>query len=246
MRSLDRVEPSILLVGDVDYGPLEPADGERDTARAAFDRLPFTADEVSKIAAEFEASLDAEPRHRKLLTRREATKEAFVEYAVGRRYLHVATHGWIAPDGDDAGGVATLSLAPLARCGIALAGAEGGRGPDGRRPGILTAEHLAGLDLRECELAVLSACRTNVGLRTGGQSVQSLQTALHSAGVRNAVTSLWHVPDSLTEELMVRFYRNLWRERMTPRQALWAAKTWLREEHGAQVRHWAAWVLTSQ
>ena len=53
-------------------------------------------------------------------------------------------------------------------------------------PGILTAEELATFDLRNCELAVLSACETNVGIRRAGQGIQSLQTALHAAGARTS------------------------------------------------------------
>ena len=46
---------------------------------------------------------------------------------------------------------------------------------------------------------------------------------------------------------MVRFYRNLWgKPKMEPADALWEAKTWLRNERHAGLEHWAAWVLTSQ
>ena len=58
------------------------------------------------------------------------------------------------------------------------------------------------LDLSNCELAVLSACETNVGIRRAGQGIQSLQGALHAAGARTAITSLWKVDDRPTRELM--------------------------------------------
>ena len=134
-------------------------------------------------------------------------------------------------------------LSPMILCGLAFAGANRGRDELGRVPGILTAEELAGLDLSACELAVLSACETNVGIRSAGVGIQSLKTALHAAGVRTAVTSLWKVDDGATRKLMELFYTYLWMDRMPKAKALWKAKQVLRDE-GHPVRDWAAWVLS--
>jgi len=134
-------------------------------------------------------------------------------------------------------------MSPLALCGIALAGANRGADARGRVPGILTAEELAGMDLRKCELAVLSACDTNVGILRAGLGIASLQSALHAAGARTAITSLWKIPDERTRELMVDFYRRLWIERKPAAVALWESKGALRAK-GAPPREWAAWVLT--
>ena len=110
-------------------------------------------------------------------------------------------------------------------------------------PGILTAEEFATLDLSNCELAVLSACETNVGIRRAGQGIQSLQTALHAAGARAAITSLWKVDDAATRRLFELFYTKLWKERLGKADALWQAKMALRRE-GRPTRDWAGWVLT--
>src|SRR5262249_57153740 len=93
-----------------------------------------------------------------------------------------------------------------------------------RVPGILTAEELASFDLSHCELAVLSACETNVGTRRAGQGIQSLQTALHAAGARSAITSLWKVDDAATQRLFELFYTKLWREKLRKSEALWQAQ----------------------
>jgi len=134
-------------------------------------------------------------------------------------------------------------LAPMTLCGLALAGANNGRDSLGRVPGILTAEELCSLDLSQCELAVLSACETNVGIRRAGQGIQSLQSALYAAGARTSITSLWKVDDAATRRLFESFYRSLWIKKMGKADSLWRAKMALRDQ-GYAVRDWAGWALT--
>jgi len=112
----------------------------------------------------------------------------------------------------------------------------------GRRPGILTAEELSALDLSACALAVLSACETNVGIRAAVQGLQSLRTALHSAGVRTSITSLWRVDDAAASELFARFYQLVWVEKRPVAEALWDAKMELRAR-GRPACDWAGWML---
>ena len=122
-------------------------------------------------------------------------------------------------------------------------GANNGRDSLGRVPGIMTAEELMGIDLSACELAVLSACDTNVGIRRAGQGIQSLQSALHAAGVRTSITSLWKVDDAATRKLMELFYTYLWVEKLPKAEALWRAKCDLRAGRHP-LKDWAAWVLS--
>ena len=124
----------------------------------------------------------------------------------------------------------------MMKAGIAAAGAVAA-------PGILTAEELAGLDLSHCELAVLSACDTNAGTRRAGLGIQSLQSAVHAAGARTAITSLWRVDDAATRRLMERFYTLLWKEHLTPGEALWRAKLAARAANEPPAA-WAGWVLS--
>ena len=170
--------------------------------------------------------------------------------AVSRaRFLHIATHGWFVPQVTSARrqrvwdqSQLVAELAPDALCGLALAGANGD-GALGRGSGTLSAEELAGWDLSSCELAVLSACESHAGLRTAGQGVRSLHTALHSAGARAVITSLWRIDDALAERFMRAFYTELWRERRTQSEALARAKAVMRSE-GHGTRAWAGWILT--
>ncbi len=221
-------------------------------APARFEPLFFTGAEAERVKLLFEA---AEMGASLVLTGEGATKAAFHEHAPGKRFVHVATHGWFAemeldePEEDELPSMRwglderVRAFSPLSYCGLAFAGANRGRDSLGRVPGIMTAEELAGVDLSACELAVLSACETNVGLRSAGMGIESLQSALHAAGARTAITSLWKVDDSATRKLMELFYTYLWVEKLPKAEALWRAKRDLRAA-GAPLRHWAAWVLS--
>ena len=230
-----------------------------------FEPLTYTAAEARGIASLFEEAFDDGA---KVLEKSHASREAFAALAPKARYVHLATHGWFAPESIPASTDAEslerkLDLgAPLSReeqvrgtspmllCGLALAGANLRKDELGHIPGLITAEEIASFDLHECELAVLSACDTNVGVRRAGQGVESLQKALHMAGARTVITSLWKVPDQATSELMLDFYRRIWIEKKPKARALWEAKMALRAKKDAQgkplysTRDWAAWVLT--
>ena len=266
------LEGELLALGGIDFdagGDDAPGDslslatpplaGVRGRARTRFGGLLQTRFEVEALLALHDSLTGAQGA---LLTGEEATKRALFELAPGARYLHLATHGWFAddvfPSALEDRGASSLAAADFARaegtrqvfapatlCGLALAGANRGLNDLGKVPGILTAEELAALDLSNCELAVLSACETNVGVRRAGQGIQSLQSALHTAGARTAITSLWKVDDAYTRRLMERFYTNMWGAGMGKSEALWAAKMSLRDE-GARLRHWAAWVLSGE
>ena len=240
-------------------GSITEGAGERGTTRSAFPerfrKLRQARYEAEATADIFEEAFEIEGS---LLQGKDTTKAALFEAAAGKRYLHLATHGWFAPESvrstEDARpegkGFARMGiedrvtgLAPMTLCGLALAGANNGRDSLGRVPGILTAEELCSLDLSQCELAVLSACETNVGIRRAGQGIQSLQSALYAAGARTSITSLWKVDDAATRRLMEAFYDNLWVQGMGKAEALWQAKQTMRDE-GDPPAHWAGWVLT--
>jgi tetratricopeptide (TPR) repeat protein/CHAT domain-containing protein len=149
------------------------------------------------------------------------------------RALHVATHGFFLPDqppdlnavgrnlellGGSAGpGLGRLTgpgmESPMLRSGLALAGANaflrGAALPPEAEDGLLTAEDVAGLDLLDTELVVLSACETGLGAIHFGEGVLGLRRAFIVAGARTLVLSLWKVPDLATAFVMDRLYDNL-------------------------------------
>jgi CHAT domain-containing protein len=97
---------------------------------------------------------------------------------------------------------------PLLLSGLVLSGAN--QHPEN---GILTALEVSNLDLRGCELVVLSACETGLGTIESGEGLLGLQRAFHLAGARTVVASLWSVSDPATSVLMEQFYKNLWSEK---------------------------------
>ena len=72
--------------------------------------------------------------------------------------------------------------------------------------GIITAEEIAMLDLRNTELVVLSACETAIGVNLQ-EGFGGLVRAFKNAGVKSVLASLWKVPDDATAKLMTSFYK---------------------------------------
>ncbi len=97
--------PSLLLVGDVDFGATPGASDVRVVSRAAarpragawarFDPLPATRDEIREV---HHAIKQVEPDAPVLvLSRGQATEQALRQQAPRHRYLHLATHGFFSP-----------------------------------------------------------------------------------------------------------------------------------------------------
>ncbi len=242
-----RESTGLLTVGGVDYGAvsdIKPADRAAGIQIAAKERvifppLPGTDIEARRGRDLFEKAFPKDSAT--LLTGAEAHKgRVKEECGKGRRYLHLATHGffespariallragvqevgmeelaWSSQQDDE------TALAPLLRSGLVLAGAN--RTSRAEEPagddGILTAEEVAALDLRGMELVVLSACDTALGKLQAGEGVLGLQRAFHGAGARAVAASLWKVDDAATSVLMEEFFSNLWQKKLTRLEAL--------------------------
>lgn len=211
-----------LLVGDVDYGvtnrtreqanPLRSSDRDRPP-------LPGTREEIAELRAVYrDAGMEVEALL--ILEGHEATEGRVKKEIAGRRFIHLATHGFFEPVGMRAafdliqGGSEEQNVAaflPGLQSGILLAGANlppAEAGEDAR----LTAEEVAWLDLTGCDLVVLSACDTALGTVAEGENLIGLRRALHLAGARTTISSCWKIADDETAGLMRRFYDLLWIE----------------------------------
>ena len=99
--------PSLLLVGDVDYGGDPGAGPDRGASRSAavgtragllpdFPKLPATGDEIASIGRDFKLHFrGAQPDE---LSGDLATEAAVRAAASTHRFLHLATHGYFAPE----------------------------------------------------------------------------------------------------------------------------------------------------
>ncbi len=245
---------ALVAFGGIDYAATATDQLARESVDGGYAPLPGARAEVAALAEAFEGSTPGAEAIVRADDR--ATKVALFELAPRARYLHVATHGFFIPeDTESIGGGSeqralatargTSALSPLALCGLALAGANLPAGATGTRVGIATAEELIQLDLSGCALAVLSACDTSIGVRRAGQGYASLRAALHGAGAKHVLTSLWKVGDTATRDLMTDFYRRLWRTSIDPHRALWQARMEARRQ-GAPFRDFAGWVLVGK
>ncbi|MBK9190676.1 MAG: CHAT domain-containing protein [Crocinitomicaceae bacterium] len=196
-----------------------------------------------------------------------ASEEIFKEKISSTSIVHIATHGFFFPDPEQVKeemktnseqseeeikfrgttNYANWSFVnnknPLMRSGIVLANANDvwqrdplAEGEDG----ILTAQEVSNLDLRNTKLVVLSACETGLGDIKGSEGVYGLQRAFRMAGVKYLIMSLWQVPDKETSEFMILFYKNLIKEKDIP-TAFQKTQKVMREKYDPY--YWGAFVL---
>ena len=177
-----------------------------------FEDLPGSRAEIQDIAKIWGNQNDV-----LMLSGRAATKTALTDSIVGRKVVHLATHGFFLGSGCEptmprtrgVGGVVTAKAVPtdnpLLLAGLALAGVNM-LSRTNQANGILNAEEIAGLNLQGTEWAVLSACDTGLGQITVGEGVFGLRRALQIAGVRTIIMSLWSVEDRSTRDWMKALY----------------------------------------
>lgn len=184
--------------------------------------------------------------------------------------LHLATHGFFLPEDATAGGgninprmagasrASIVLLNPMQRSGLALAGAKNtldawkqGLAPPPENDGILSAQEVGSLNLRNTWLVVLSACDTGIGEARSGEGVLGLRRGFVQAGAQNLLMTLWPISDKWSVEIMKAFYEKAMVSGDAPQamadvQAEWLAK--LRKEKGALLaaRIAGPFVLTSR
>lgn len=146
--------------------------------------------------------------------------------------LHIATHGLVDDISDDA--------SAMNGCRLALAGANKYFGFE-NEGGFVSAAEIAGMNLRDCRLAVLSACETAAG-RVGNDGVFGLQRGFKNAGVRTMMMTLKPVYDSATADLMTEFYRNL-ADGRSALESLRKAQASLRGKPSVSPDDWTSFIL---
>lgn len=187
-----------------------------DATRKGWKYLPGTEKEISQISD----ILTLSKRTCHIFSKNDGTEEAFKSLSgKSPSIIHLATHGFYYTKQEATRNSYSLTLEdddfhsyPLRRCGLILSGAQhswlGEQIPEDIEDGILTGQEIAGLNLTNTELVVLSACQTGLGDITG-EGVYGLQHAFKVAGVGTIIMSLWEVSDAATELMMTKFYSAL-------------------------------------
>ncbi|MEE8446990.1 MAG: tetratricopeptide repeat protein, partial [Gemmatimonadota bacterium] len=203
----------ILSVSDLIYNPRDVPEvtqeapeeeilaSSESVTRDSFERLggslallPGTAAETDSIISAFGADPVSGPVV--VLSGAEGTESALRSSLGSFRYLHLATHGLV--DEGRSSLFAALALTP-----------PPGRSDESTNDGFLQLHEIYGLKLPEVELAVLSACETNVGETVDGEGVFALSRGFLVAGAQRVIASQWAVNDASTAVLMATFFRQV-------------------------------------
>lgn len=201
----------VLSVGDPIYEVAEttPMSGRMRSATETYyrtsggrlTRLPFTAQETEWVTSAFgDAGIAAD----KLLAH-SATEQNVRQNVDGRKIIHLACHGLVDQLHGNFFGSLALTPAPL----------------DSRNAdddGFLTLPEICDLPLRHCDLALLSACQTNVGPYQSGEGIWGLSRGFLVAGARRVVASNWLVDDEAAATLISLFTSQIARShgKLTP------------------------------
>lgn len=155
-----------------------------------FPRLPYSADEVERIASLYDLQADADA----INLRERATKRRLEAMDLTRyRILHFATHA-VAGDG--------VQWVKTNQPTLVLSS------PAAEDDPLLTMSDIFDLHL-DADLVVLSACNTAQGKLYRGEGLVGLASAFLYAGSQSVVASLWPVNDQSTSLFMEAFYRRL-------------------------------------
>jgi CHAT domain-containing protein/tetratricopeptide (TPR) repeat protein len=143
------------------------------------------------------------------------------------RYIIFSTHGEEHPDQPE---LSSLAVS--------------GRGENGRpRTDHVWLQDIKGLDL-SADLVVLSACRTALGSNVPGEGSLGLPQGFLSAGAARVAVSLWDVNDSASAVLVVKLFRGILKDKLSPSEALRAAQLSMRKsKNWSSPYYWAAFEL---
>lgn len=238
----------VALFGDIDYG----ASGQSKTVRwrhtdersgqeteelsgtISFNPLRGTGKEIGEIEKLLKTSKAGEG---KTFIGREASEQTLRGLSGDKQLnvLHIATHGQYY-------GNRKTTEAEAMQCSMLAFSGVNIPTDDEKADGIVTAQDIAAMNLRHCDMAVLSTCETGLG-KLGGDGVFGLQRGFKNAGVHTLLMSLNKVNDAATTELMIQFYKALAAGNVTPNEALRQAQQYLRTNGYANPRLWASFII---
>lgn len=218
---------NIALFGNIDYDTEFVSEKK---GALSFGQLAYSKAELDGISACVEGKYKVQRYEDKM-----ATELAFMKLSEEcPQILHVSSHGAYHGDSKTSADEAmNLSVLALSGANVPLQPSE--------NDGLVRASDVAKMNLRECDLAVLSACQTGLG-GLAEDGVFGLQRGFKNAGVHSLLMSLKSVYDESTSKLMITFYQGLVNG-LTKRGALLNAQKTIREAGYSEGKYWAPFIL---
>ena len=156
-----------------------------------FYELPCSEIEATKISRYF--------KQKEIYKRKSATEGMLKKKASTYGVIHLACHG-------------EFNARQPMESGLLLA-------KDDKNDGFLHAHEIFGMDLKNANLVILSACETALSKILGGDDLVGLSRGFIYAGTPSLLATLWKVDDVSTAKLMEFFYKN-WKKGMSKPEAL--------------------------
>jgi CHAT domain-containing protein len=194
------------------------------------EKLPESRQECLSVANRFQ------PLVVKLIGPR-ATEGLLRMYASQCRMLHIAGHAEYVANTHNLSGGLPLRTREFARASMHQS-----------NNGMLTLYEVFGLDLRGCEVVILSACSTKRAESSCMDNGQSLARAFIVAGASRAIATFWDVPDAVPKPIMDRFFTEIARQsqQQAPIDYAVALHNAMRNTRNDRERtpyHWACFAL---
>jgi CHAT domain-containing protein len=204
----------------------------RFASRSSLKSLPHSGNEVNWVAEMLGKMGYAADK----LLQADATESKLRAAVAGRKMIHLACHGLV--DNKYGNFFGSLALTP---------GPQGSANP--ADDGFLMLSEIYELNLKDCELAILSACQTNYGPDQRGEGVWALSRGFLVAGSRRVIASNWLVDDASAASLVSVFCSLLAKQHEAGQKldcaaALHDAKRWIRkQDKWKDPYYWGTFVL---
>lgn len=250
----ERAYQDAVLYGSLDYGTYkssveaipvstENAENAERGVGDAYEALRATEYEIKTIESILKKSRVKTFSYRK----NNGTEESFRALdGVSPDIIHLATHGYYLTQeqAQKVKGLAGYTDA-MDLSGLVMSGGNAGwlKEPteNGSLDGLLSAQDIAGLDLSNTKLVVLSACKTAVG-QTLTDGIFGLQRAFKKAGAGSLIMTLWGVNDQVTALFMTAFYQELTKNKWNKYKAFDDAKKQIKAQY-PEPYYWAGFIM---
>ena len=199
-RQTESGKPQVLTVGRPDYNlnrnvPLRnPNVQKRNNQRAALVGIPTDLTWTEVETEWIEESCKENNIDVTRFNLAESTEDRIRRNVAGKKIVHLACHG--QAQGENSALFSSLLLT------IGDPNAP-------KDDGSLELAEMFALSLKACELAVLSACDTNLGLNQPGEGTWSLGRGMFAAGAKRVVTTNWMVDDESSARLVYFFINSI-------------------------------------